>query len=195
MKTFFAASLLTLVLLPVVSCAGGSDAASEPTIPPPVVPQGVASGSRDDPQYREEPAQRPPRLVVPHSGNVRPPRLAANATASVDPGFPPAKKGSFVPKVGYETPASAFRTLHGSDPRSVWEGDTCGLPAEIRIGQVLTCCNGAVCRGRCLDYGEKGKVCECARVAGGCAETHACCGSCENDDCSDFRAPLPRGQH
>ena len=55
-------------------------------------------------------------------------------------------------------------------------GKDCGLDASGK-GQTWTCCNDAICAGRCViepDSGAK-PFCYCAGVVGGCPSMLACC--------------------
>lgn len=58
----------------------------------------------------------------------------------------------------------------------VKEGNACDLPRDRTDATIKTCCNGAICNGRCLLYqGNRTPVCECAGIAGGCPLPHVCC--------------------
>jgi hypothetical protein len=58
-------------------------------------------------------------------------------------------------------------------------GRDCGIDASGKgqTGQTWTCCNDAVCAGRCVTEPDSGKkpFCWCAGVVGGCPSMLTCC--------------------
>lgn len=52
----------------------------------------------------------------------------------------------------------------GSPPVIVYEGKDCGLPDvdNCHSAVVYTCCNGAVCNGSCVQFGDAAPECWCA---------------------------------
>lgn len=72
------------------------------------------------------------------------------------------------------------------------EGRDCGIPAttiRVPLGWGVNCCNGEVCRGRCLLFdGWDRPACACSGLIGGCSARWMCCTDvCSNDPtCGSF---------
>lgn len=62
-------------------------------------------------------------------------------------------------------------------PYAIIDGGACdAAPLEAGDLQVRTCCNGMICRGKCVVYdGTDASVCVCASLNGGCPESLVCC--------------------
>lgn len=52
-------------------------------------------------------------------------------------------------------------------------GSDCGLPVDA--GSHVTCCNGKMCAGNCVEIGPEIAACECFGTDGGCAGDTVCC--------------------